>query len=122
MKKKIAVLGAGYLQKPVYEKIRELGYFSVGISWDKNEDCVVDGLVDKFYEVSIIEKEQVLKICQDEKVDGILSIASDVAVPIISHVSSEMNLTGNSVLSSFVSTNKFEMRKCFRKHIFVLII
>ena len=61
---KIAVLGASYLQKPLYEKLRELKYISVGISWDRNEDCVKDGLVDQYYEVSIIEKEKVLKICR----------------------------------------------------------
>ena len=55
MNVKVAVLGASYLQRPLYEKLRELGIFSIGISWDKEEDCVRENLVDKFYEISIIE-------------------------------------------------------------------
>lgn len=116
MSVKVAVLGASYLQRPLYEKLRELGVFSVGISWDKEEDCVKDGLVDKFYEISIIEKDKVLDVCEKEGISGIVSIASDVAVPIASYVAEKLNLIGNSVLSSLWSTNKNEMRKRFKKH------
>jgi biotin carboxylase len=112
---RIAVLGASYLQKPLYQKLREMNIFSIGLSWDRSEDCVQEGLVDKYYEVSIIEKEKVLKICLDEKIDGIVSIASDVAVPVISYVAEKMNLVGNSVESSLWATNKIEMRKRFEK-------
>ena len=113
---KIAVLGASYLQKPLYEKLRELNYTSIAISWDVNEVCVKEGLVDKFHEVSIVEKEKVLQICQDENIDGIISIASDVAVPVMAYVAEKMNLAGNSIESSVWSTNKNEMRKRFAKY------
>jgi len=116
MSVKVAVLGASYLQRPLYEKLRILGVFSVGISWDKEEDCVKDGLVDKFYEISIVEKDKVLEVCKKEMIHGILSIASDVAVPIASYVSEKMNLVGNSIQSSLWSTNKNEMRKRFKAY------
>ena len=41
---KVAVLGASYLQKPLYIKLRELGILSVGLSWDKEEECVQRGV------------------------------------------------------------------------------
>ena len=116
MNVKVAVLGASYLQRPLYEKLRELGIFSIGISWDKEEDCVREGLVDKFYEISIIEKYKVLEVCEKEMVNGIVSIASDVAVPIASYVAERMGLPGNSIQASEWSTNKNEMRKRFKEN------
>jgi len=116
MSVKVAVLGASYLQRPLYEKLRELGIFSIGISWNKEEDCVKEGLADKFYEISIVEKERVLNVCKKENIHGIVSIASDVAVPVMAYVCSKMNLIGNSIESGMWSTNKVEMRKRFQLH------
>ena len=110
----VAVLGASYLQRPLYEKLRELKIRSVGISFDEKETCNVEGLIDTFYEVSIIEKEAVLEVCKKENIDGIVSIASDVAVPTIAYVCEKLNLIGNSPQSAVFSTDKYEMRKRFK--------
>ena len=72
-------------------------------------------MVDKFYEVSIVEKDKVLEVCEKEKVNGVVSIASDVAVPVASYVAQKMGLVGNSIQSSLWATNKNEMRKRFKK-------
>ena len=64
----------------------------------------------------LLRKKKFSRYVQDEEIDGIISIASDVAVPVMAHVADKMNLPGNSLESSVWSTNKNEMRKRFAEH------
>ena len=107
--KKIAVIGASYLQVPIYLKAVELGIETIGFAWE--EGAVAKEHCTKFFPISIIEKEEILTVCKQEKIDGILTIASDVAVTTVNYVASKMNLTGNSIASSAWCTNKFLMRQ-----------
>jgi len=106
---KVAIIGASYLQLPVYLKAHEMGFQTIGFAWE--EGAVAREYCDRFYSISIIEKELILEVCQKEKIDGILSIASDVAVISVNFVASKMGLIGNSIESAIYSTNKFLMRK-----------
>ncbi len=72
-------------------------------------------MADKFYPISIIEKEQILEICRKEGIDVIMTIATDVAVPTISYVAKELGLIGNSVECAFKSTNKYAMRMALKE-------
>ncbi len=107
--KNVAIIGASYLQLPVYLKAKEIGIKTIGFAWE--EGAVAKDYCDTFYPISIVEKELILEICQKENINGILSIASDVAVPTVSYVASKMGLTGNSIDSARYSTNKFLMRE-----------
>lgn len=106
---KLAVLGASYLQEPLLKKCQELGIFTLCFSWLKDSEA--SGHADLFFPISILEKEKILEKCRQYKVDGILSIASDAAVPTMTFVAEKLNLVGNSILSGKLSTNKFLMRK-----------
>jgi biotin carboxylase len=107
--KKVAIIGASYLQLPVYLKAHELGIQTIGFAW--TEGAVAKDHCDVFYPVSIVEKDLILEICQKERINGILSIASDVAVTTVNYVASKMGLTGNSIESASYCTNKFLMRE-----------
>ncbi|MEE4262276.1 MAG: ATP-grasp domain-containing protein [Desulfobacteraceae bacterium] len=111
---KLAILGASYLQLPLVLKARELGHISICLAWEDGAVC--QDHCDKYYPISITDKEKVLEVCQKEKIDGITSIATDVAVPTMAYVAGQMGLTGNSVRSSLLSTNKFLMREAFAKN------
>jgi biotin carboxylase len=106
---KIAIVGASYLQLPLYIKAKELGFSTIGFAW--LEGAVAKDSCEKFYPISIIEKENILSVCIDEKIDGILTIASDIAVNTVNFVASKMSLTGNSIESGLYSTNKYIMRQ-----------
>ncbi len=112
--KKLAIIGASYLQKPLVEKCRELGVYSICFAWE--EGAVCKDLCDKFYPISTIDKEEILKVCQEEEIDGITSIASDVAVLTINFVAEKMGLIGNPDKYSEAATNKYFMRQCFMEH------
>lgn len=114
MKKKIAIIGGSYLQLPAVLKAKELGYEVHCFSW--REGAVCEKHSDYFYPISIIEKEAILTECQRIKIDGITTIASDVAVLTVNYVASKMGLISNPNEYSKITTNKYLMRECFVKN------
>lgn len=111
MKKKLAIIGASYLQKPLVEKCKELEVYSICFAWE--EGAVCKDLCDKFYPISTVDKAAILKVCQDEQIDGITTIASDVATLTVNYVAEKMGLIGNPDKYSQTATNKYLMRQCF---------
>lgn len=109
--KTLAIIGASYLQRPLVEKAREMGLRTICFAWA--EGAVCKDIVDVFYPISIVEKEQILVICQQEKIDGICTIASDVAAPTVAYVVEQMGLVGNSYEASLKANNKHLMRRAF---------
>lgn len=110
--KKLAILGASYLQKPLVEKANQLGIETHCFAWDNNE-AVCKNIAHYFYPISVLEKELILKKCEEIKVDGITTIATDICVPTICYVAEKMNLISNSYFSGIISTNKAKMRAAF---------
>lgn len=108
MKKALAIIGASYLQMPLVKKAKAMGLRTVCFAWEDGAVC--KEVADKFYPISVVDKEAILEVCEREKVDGVTSIASDVAVPTIAYVASRMGLVSNSEASAAKSTNKFLMR------------
>lgn len=111
MKKKLAIIGASYLQMPLVKKAKEMGVESICFAWE--EGAVCKDVCDRFYPVSTVDKDAILKICQEIRVDGITTIASDVAVLTVNYVAEKMGLIGNPDKYSETATNKYLMRQCF---------
>ena len=111
MKDKLAIIGASYLQLPLINKAKEMGFETHVFAWKAND--VGEYAADHFYPISIVEKEQILEKCREIGICGICSIASDLAMVTVNYVAEELGLIGNSVETTKRSTNKYEMRKCF---------
>lgn len=109
--KKLAVIGASYLQLPLVRKAKEMGLEVHCFAWA--EGAVCKDVADRFYPVSIVEKEEILKVCREVGIDGICTIASDVAAPTVAYVAAEMGLTANSYECSLKANNKYLMRNAF---------
>lgn len=112
--KKLAIIGASYLQLPLVKKAKEMGIKTICFAWE--EGAVCKDIADQFYPISIIEKDKILKKCQEIGINGITTIASDTAVVTVNYVASRMRLKSNSDEYSEVTTNKFKMRQCFMKN------
>ena len=112
--KKIAIIGASYLQVPLINKAKELGYETHVFAWAAGD--VGEKLADYFYPISIVEKEQILEKCQEIKIDGICTIASDLATVAVNYVACHMGLAGNSMETTEKSTNKWVMRQTFQEN------
>ena len=111
--KTLAIIGASYLQRPLVEKAKAMGLRTICFAWE--EGAVCKDLVDVFYPISIIEKEQILDICRNEYIDGICTIASDVAAPTVAYVAEKMGLVGNSYETALKANNKLLMRQAFNE-------
>lgn len=112
-KKKLAIIGASYLQLPLINKAKSMGIETHVFAWAAND--VGEEAADFFYPISIAEKELILEKCRDIGIDGIVSIASDLAVCTVNYVAAEMNLIGNTNESTLKSTNKHVMRQAFKE-------
>lgn len=111
--KKMAIIGASYLQVPLIEKCKSMGIETHVFAWAAND--VGEKIADFFYPISIIEKEAILLKCKEIGIDGICSIASDLAVVTVNYVAEKLNLVGNGSENTILSTNKHNMRKAFEK-------
>ena len=60
--KKLAIIGASYLQRPLVEQARAMGLETHVFAWRKGE--VVSDIATRFYPISILEKEQILEQCK----------------------------------------------------------
>lgn len=109
--KKIAIIGASYLQEPLVRKAKEMGLYTLCFSWRDGAVCA--DIADEFHDISIIEKDAILEICQNAKIDGICTIASDVAAPTVSYVAEKMGLTANPYEAAVRANNKYLMRNAF---------
>lgn len=112
--KKIAIIGASYLQQPLIERAKQMGLETHVFAWKSGD--IGEKTADYFYPISIVEKEAILDKCRQIRIDGICSIASDLAAITVNYVAHAMQLIGNSPECTRVSTNKHDMRECFRRH------
>lgn len=112
--KKLAIIGASYLQEPLIQKAKAMGIETHVFAWKAND--VGERSADFFYPISIVEKEEILSKCRDIGIDGICTIASDLAAVTVNYVAEKMHLFGNSFETTMRSTNKHLMRQCFEEH------
>ena len=108
---KLAIIGASYLQRPLVEKAKQMGLYTFCFAWA--EGAVCKDLADEFYPISIVDKDEILKVCQEKQINGICTIASDVAAPTVAYVAERMGLVGNSHQASVAANNKYAMRQAF---------
>ncbi len=112
--KKLAIIGASYLQEPLIIKAKNRGIETHVFAWAAND--VGEHSADFFYPISITEKDEILSKCMEIGIDGICTIASDLAAITVGYVANKMGLVGNSMETVEKSTNKHLMRKCFEEN------
>jgi len=107
-KKKVLVLGASIYQLDTIIKAKNLGYEV--ITTDNIPDNPGHKLADKSYNISTTDREGVFGIALREKIDGIISPCTDVAVPSLAYVAADLGLPGPPVNSAEIVTHKIEFR------------
>lgn len=90
MKKKLMLLGGIRYLLPVIKKAHELGAHV--ITADYLPDNIAHGYSDEYVNVSIMDKESVLKVAVEKKIDGIMSFACDPGVATAAYVAEKMGL------------------------------
>lgn len=114
MKKNLAIIGASYLQMPLIEKAKSMGYTTHVFAWAA--DDVGEKAADFFYPISIVELDKITEKCKEIGICGICSIASDLAAITVNYVADKLGLVGNPMEATYKSTNKHLMRLAFEQN------
>lgn len=75
---------------PVIKAAHEQGYYVITV--DYIEDNIAHKYSDEYVNVSVMDKEAVLKVAQEKKIDGIMSFGVDPGVVTAAYVQREMGL------------------------------
>lgn len=109
MKKKILIIGAGFLQVFVINKAKELGYHTIAI--DKNPNSMGFLYSDEYEVVDIVDQAACLKYAQSKGIDGVMTAATDYGVLSASYVAKQMKLPGLDYEVAQVIKNKYLVRR-----------
>lgn len=114
-KKKIMLLGGLRYLLPVIDAAHELGLHVITCDYLPNN--IAHKYSDEYHNVSIIDKEAVLKLAQDLQIDGIMSFAVDPGVVTAAYVQEQMGLPSFGPYESVcILQDKARFREFLRKH------
>ncbi|MBQ7523669.1 MAG: ATP-grasp domain-containing protein [Oscillospiraceae bacterium] len=109
--KKLAIIGASYLQNPLILKAKEMGLETHVFAWQCGD--IGETTADFFYPISILEKDAILEKCREIGVNGVCTIATDLGAVTVNYVANRLGLTANTDECTYLSTNKHAMREAF---------
>lgn len=112
--KKILLLGGSAQQVIAIETAKRLGYYT--ILCDFLPDNPGQYHADHFHLVSTTDKEAVLSVAREEKINGVLAYASDPAAPTAAYVAEQMSLPGSPYESVEILCNKDLFRQFLSEH------
>ena len=102
---------------PVIKAAHEQGYYV--ITADYLPDNIAHKYSDEYVNVSIIDKEAVLKVAQEKQIDGIMSFGVDPGVVAASYVQNKMGLPSFGPFESIeILQNKDKFRTFLTEHNF----
>ena len=111
--KKILILGGGTNQISLIQAAKNEGMEI--ILCDYNPAALGISLADRFYNVSIIDREAVLDVARTEAVNGVVANTESV-MQLVAYGCEEMGLTGNSEESVEKLVSKKEFRQLQKEH------
>ncbi len=112
--RKILLLGGSIQQITAIECAKKHGYYTV--LCDYLPDNPGQHYADKFYCVSTTDKDAILKVAKEERINGIVAYASDPAAPTAAFVGEKMGLPTNPYRSVEILANKDMFRKFLKNN------
>lgn len=109
--KKILILGAGVYQVPLIRKAREMGLYVIAASTPgpypgfREADCV--------WETDTTDAETLFRKARGERIDGVTTAGTDVAVRSIGILNDRLGLHGVSARAAEILTDKALMKETF---------
>jgi biotin carboxylase len=113
MKRKIMILGAGIYQVPLIQKAREMGLFTIVVSYPGNYPGFA--CADEICYLDTTDTGAVLRAAREKGIDGIATTGTDVAVRTLGRVCDELQLCGITAAAASVLTDKLAMKEMFAK-------
>jgi len=109
--KKLLILGAGIYQVPLIRKAQSMGIYVIVTSIPGNYPGFA--IADKVYYENTTDYEAILKIARDEKIDGIVTSGTDVAIITVGKVCDALGLPGLSAEAAAIATDKILMKEAY---------
>ncbi len=110
------MLGGSLYQVFAIKKAVEMGYYV--ITCDYLPDNPGHQYAHEYYNVSTTDKEAILRLADNLKVDGIVAYASDPAAPVAAYVCEKLNLPTSPYQSVEILSKKDLFRAFLSKHNF----
>jgi biotin carboxylase len=110
----ILFIGAGRHQRRAIERVRELGSRVVAV--DRNADAPGLALADEAEAVDFSDAAAVTEVGRRHDVEGVMTVASDRAVPVVAAVAEALGLPGIGGDTAHVMTHKVAMRRRLAEH------
>lgn len=112
--KKLMIMGAGIYQVPLIKKAKEMGIFTIAVSIPGNYPGFA--LADKVIYENTVDYEKILEVAKAEKIDGIVTAGTDVAVITIGKVCDELGFAGISFEAAKIASNKILMKRKYEEY------
>lgn len=106
---KILFLGGAPSQIPAIKYAKKRGYYVITADYLPNNPG--HKFSDEYFNISTIEKENILRLAERSKIDAVSSYASDPSALTASYVSDKLDLIGNSYLTVEILSQKNLFRK-----------
>jgi biotin carboxylase len=107
--KTVMVIGAATGQVPLIRKARSMAYRTVAVSCDGPYPGLNEA--DEAVRIDVTDQEVVLEAVRERGVEGIVTDQSDVGLPTLAYVTSQMGLPGPSSQVVRLFTQKHELRE-----------
>lgn len=114
IKKKIMILGASILQLPAIVTAKNMNLDVVVV--DMNPDAVGFDVPEVICEIiSTIDAQSILKAAKKHRIDGIMTLATDMPMQSVAMTCKELGLVGISEDTALKATNKAYMRDALKE-------
>lgn len=108
--KKILVIGAGFLQDFVIQKAVSMGYETLAV--DADPEAVGFRHAHRCAVINIIDEAACAEYAKKERIDGVITAATDFGVLSTAYVARALGLPGLDYETARLVKNKFQVRKC----------
>ena len=114
MNKKVMICGAGLGQVDAIIRAKALGFSAYVV--DQNPNAIGVKYSDHFEAIDIKDYEKCLDFAKRYKIDGILTLQSDLAIPTVGYINDYLGLVGISNKTAMYCSNKTLMRDAFNSN------
>ena len=112
MKKKVLILNGSFCEIPLIEEAHKLGYYV--ITTGNAPHLIGHRYADEYIPADYSDKEAILKLVNDEKIDSIISCANDFGVLTAAYVAEKMGWKGHD---TYKNAELLHLKDKFKKYL-----
>jgi len=108
------IVGAGFLQSFVIQKAKEIGYEVYAV--DANPNALGFRYADRYAVINIVDEQACLAYAKENRIDGVLTAATEYGVLTTAYIAKELGLPGISYETAKLIKNKYQVTERLLAH------